>query len=113
MVYDIVLNIHHVVPPPSPTDLTASSMATSIDLTWVQPTGDMVESYLISYTFSINGCPGEDDTRMIPLSDGTTRQYTISGVEEDARYTISITAMNGAGSNHPATIMTTTPIAGI
>ncbi len=113
MVYDIVLNIHHVVPPPSPTDLTASPMATSIDLTWVQPTGDMVESYLISYTFSINGCPGEDDTRMIPLSDGTTRQYTISGVEEDARYTISITAMNGAGSNHPATIMTTTPIAGI
>ena len=87
-------------------------MATSIDLTWVQPTGDMVESYIISYTFSINGCPGEDGTRMIPLSDGTTRQYTISGVEEDARYTISITAMNGAGSNNPATIMTTTPIAG-
>ncbi len=49
---------------------------------------------------------------MIPLSDGTTRQYTLSGVEEDARYTISITAMNGAGSNHPASIMTTTPIAG-
>ncbi len=87
-------------------------MATSIDLTWVQPTGDMVESYIISYTFSINGCPGEDGTWMIPLSDGTTRQYTISGVEEDARYTISITAMNGAGSSNPASITATTFIAG-
>ena len=85
---------------------------TSINLTWVQPTGDMVESYIISYNFSINGCPGEDGADMIPLSDGTARQYTISGVEEDARYTISITAMNEAGSNNSASIMTTTPIAG-
>ncbi len=107
-----ILNILHVAPPLSPTGLTASPMATSIDLTWVQPTGDMVESYIISYTFSINGCLGEDGTKMIPLSDWTPRQYTLSGVEEDAGYTISITAMNGAGSSNPASIMTTTPIAG-
>ena len=105
---------HHVAPPPSPTGVTASPMTTSIDLTWVQPTntGDMVESYIISYTFSINGCSG-DGSNMITLNDGTTRQYTISGVEEDARFTISITAINEAGSSNPVTIMTTTLTAGI
>ncbi len=107
------MNIPHVAPAPSPTNLTASPMATSINLTWVQPKGDMVEYYIISYNFSINGCPGEDGADMIPLSDGTARQYTISGVEENARYTISITAMNEAGSNNPASIMTTTFRAGM
>ncbi len=85
-------------------------MAPSINLTWVQPTGDVVE---YSYNFSINGCPGEDGADMIPLSDGTARQYTISGVEDDARFSISITAVNEAGSNNPASIMTTTFIDGM
>ena len=34
--------------------------------------------------------------------NGSSREYTLTGLEENSDFTISITAMNGAGSSPPA-----------
>ena len=43
---------------------------------------------------------------------GSSRDYTLTGLEENSDFTISITAMNGAGSSPPATTTARTAIAG-
>ena len=45
--------------------------------------------------------------------DGSSRSYTLSGLEENSDFDVSITAMNGAGSSPgPARISPTTLMAG-
>ena len=45
--------------------------------------------------------------------NGSSREYTLIGLEENSDFTISITAMNGAGSSPPATTTARTLIGGI
>ena len=100
--------------PSTPTNLSAISLATSIDFSWSQLAGDLVESYTLHYSFITRGCDGTvfgGDT--IKEIDSSTSSYTLSGLEEDSDFHICITAVNGAGSSaQPAKISSTTLIAG-
>ena len=100
--------IHYSVPPP--TILTTSPQSTTITLTWSQTPGDVVDSYQISYSFTIRGCgtPVND----VASAPGSSREYTLTGLEENSDFIISITAMNGAESSPPATTTARTAIAG-
>ena len=104
------MGVNFLVPPSSPTMLSAISQSTSITLTWSQSPGDVVDSYQISYSFTMRGCgtPGNDEA----LAPGSSREYTLTGLEENSDFTISITVMNGAGSSPPATTIARTAIAG-
>ena len=93
-------------PPSSPTMLTTSPQSISITLTWSQSPGNVVDSYQISYSFTIRGCGVEGGN--VSTVTGSSREYTLTGLEENSDFTISITAMNGAGSSPPATIITRT-----
>ena len=44
--------------------------------------------------------------------NGSSREYTLTGLEENSNYTINVTAMNGTGSSPPATTTARTAIAG-
>ena len=44
--------------------------------------------------------------------NGSSREYTLTGLEENSDFAISITAMNGAGSSPPANTTARTAIAG-
>ena len=44
--------------------------------------------------------------------NGSSREYTLTGLEENSDFTINITAMNGAGSSPPANTTARTAIAG-
>ena len=44
--------------------------------------------------------------------DGTTRQYTLTGLQEFSTYTINITAANGGGRSAVASQSVTTIVAG-
>ena len=103
---------NYSAPPTTPTGLSHSSIqSTSITLTWSQPTGDIVDSYIITYSFTIRVCgvPG-GSTVMV---GGSSREYTLTDLEENSDYTISITARNEAGDSPPTTtIMATTSRAG-
>ncbi len=60
-----------------------------------------MDSYTISYSFTVIGCDGVSGSAgndNIMGIDGATRMYTLSGVEEFTEFTITLTAVNGAGS---------------
>ena len=96
--------------PSSTTIMSVTSQSTSITLTWSQSPGDVVDSYQISYSFTIRGCGARGGH--VSTVNGSSREYTLTGLEENSDFTINITAMNGAGSSPPATTTARTAIAG-
>ena len=82
--------------PGKPEIATTVSTATTISLSWSVPIDSVVTEYLIEWQRDTSvGCSDEDqDSTTI-----TDTSYTISGLEEDSRYTITVTASNTAGSS--------------
>ena len=70
----------------------------------------MVAEYVISYTFEEVNC--EFDGVDMMLVPGTSTQHTLTGLQENSEYTISIIARNTAGDSPRATTMATTSVAG-
>ena len=73
-----------------------------------------MDSYTISYSYITRGCDGTvigEDT--ITGIDGSIRTYSLSNIQENSDFDISITAVNGAGSSPvPARTSSTTLVAG-
>ena len=96
----------------------SSPSPTSILLTWEQPEGaDAVDRYEIYYRFTINECANEGGTFRpvnFTVNIGSLRNYTVTNstltpVEEDGRYVISLTAINNvtrSTTTGPVTINT-------
>ena len=64
-----------------------------------------VDSYEVMWERYISGkCPGMNEGSAT-ITGGST-SYTISGLEEESSYTITVTATNAAGSAVIVTIMT-------
>ena len=85
----------------------SSTTATTISLSWSVPSGSVVDSYEVMWERDTSGeCPDEDEDSAT-ITDGST-SYTITGLEEDSSYTITVTATNAAGSaaSEPVTGMT-------
>ena len=90
---------------PAPINLSASAEATSISLTWEQPPHfDGVESYEITYNYTVHECKAGSDQDFSTVNvhvtlSGFLQNYTIlnstaTPVEEDSTYSISLTAAN-------------------
>ena len=76
-----------------------------------------MESYTISYSFTVTGCTGVaggigSDVIVTGIS-GSDRTYSLTDLEENTQYIISISAVNGAGTSamSPMTV-TNTPVTG-
>ena len=83
-----------------------STAATTISLSWTSA-GSVVDSYKVMWERDTSGeCPDED-VSSATITDGST-SYTITGLEEDSNYTITVNATNAAGSpvSEPVTGMT-------
>ena len=94
--------------PPVQTPMAAvnSTTATNISLSWTSA-GSVVDSYEVVWERDTSGeCPDEDEGSAT-ITDGST-SYTITGLEGDSSYTITVTATNAAGSaaSEPVTGMT-------
>ena len=75
----------------------SATTATTISLSWSVPSGSVVDSYEVVWERKTSGeCPDEDEGSAT-ITDGST-SYTITGLEEDSSYTITVTATNAAGS---------------
>ena len=68
---------------------------TSITLTWIQPGDEVVDSYEVSFSYQ-GPCSGFNHTNTTTVA-GTTRQYTLTGLQEFSNYTVTVVAVNGAG----------------
>ena len=87
-----------------------SIKATTVSLSWAGA-GSVVDSYEVMWERDTSReCPDEDKNSTT-ITDGST-SYTITGLEEDSRYTITVTATNAAGSAASLPITVTTEKAG-
>ena len=75
--------------------MAVSQSPTSINLTWTQPEGEVVDSYEVSFSFK-RSCDGFNHTNTTTVA-GTTRQYTLTGLQEFSNYTVTVVAVNGSG----------------
>ena len=69
--------------------------------------GDIfIERFVVLYSYTVNACraTGSD---METISDGTRRSHTLSGLNEDSQYTITVRAINSEGNTSNITTATT------
>ncbi len=86
------------VMPDAPSDLTVTMVtATSITITWTQSSDIFIDTYEISYMYTIRGCSASPGQGMNTLS-GSARSYNLMSLNEDSTYTITMTAINDEGS---------------
>ena len=84
--------------PGQPTVSLISITSTTISLFLSNTSGSVVTEYLIKWQSDTSiGCSDEDQDSTT-ITDGSTI-YTISGLQEDSSYTITVTASNTAGSS--------------
>ena len=91
--------IHVRVVPGQPTiDMNPTVTATSISLSWSVPSGSTVTSYEVMWQRDTSGeCPDVDEGRV--TITGSSTSYEITGLEEDSSYSITMRAINDAGSS--------------
>ena len=78
---------------------TLNADKTTITLSWAVPSGSVVTSYVVMWERdSSMGCPYEDEGSMTISTSDDSYNTTISGVQEDSRYFVSVTAVNSDGN---------------
>ena len=75
--------------------MAVSLSPTSIKLNWTQQEGEVVDSYEVSFSYQ-GPCSGFNHTNTTTV-DGTSRQHTLTGLQEFSNYTVTVVAVNGAG----------------
>ena len=94
---------------PDITDISAT--ATTIALSWTQ--NGNVDSFTVSYNYTIRRCgPASPVSGSEVISDGNARSFTLTDLEEDSDYTITLTANSGNKNFLSEQITTTTDSAG-
>ena len=96
----------------APVLIDATATSTTIALSWTQ-SGSSVDSYTISYTYTIRRCGSGPVSRSEGISDVNARSFTLTDLEEDSDYAITLTAISAAGQLTSNEISATTDTAGI
>ncbi len=76
----------------------------SIVILWEQPPGEVVDSYIVTYSFAIKDCPGEGGQEMISVNNSGIWLR----VEENSNFNISLVARNAAGDSEAVQVIATT-----
>ena len=79
-----------------PTVTANSTTITTISLSWTSA-GSEVEFYEVTWEKTTSGECRDVDEGSATITGGST-SYTITRLEEDSNYTITVTATNAAGS---------------
>ena len=84
--------------PEKPSVSIAAVTSSSIDPFWSVSRGSVVTSYTVTWKSDISfGCRTEHQgSHTTP--DNSSTIYTITGLEENSRYVITVSARNGAGT---------------
>ena len=68
--------------------------ATTLSLSWTQP-GSAVDSYTVSYSYTIRRCGSGSISGSVGISNGNARSVMLDNLEEDSDYSITLTANRG------------------
>ena len=74
---------------------TITSGPTTIALSWTQSA--TVDSYTVSYTYTIRRCGSGPVSGSREIRDGNARSFILTDLEEDSDYTITLTASSADG----------------
>ena len=88
----------------APSNIISTPQTKSVRLTWFQSSLDVVDNYIISFR-RIAGCKASSGSKTI---SGSLRTYTLTGLEENVTYEITITATNT--NNNKSSITNTTTL---
>ena len=106
IIISLSLSSCNKISPGLPAISVTSTTSITISLSWTS-VGSVVDNYVVMWERDTSReCPGVDKDSTT-ITGGST-SYTISGLEEDSSYTITVTATNAAGSavSVPVTAMT-------
>ena len=95
----------------APVLMDATATSTTVALSWTQ-SGSSVDSYTVSYNYTIRRCGSGPVSGSEEISDGNSRSFTLTDLEEDSDYTITLTAISAAGQLVSNQISITTATAG-
>ena len=70
--------------------------ATTLPITWT--VSGSIDRFEVTYTYSVNRCSTRGPSLTDTISDGSMRSHTLRDLNEDSRYTITVRAINTAGS---------------
>ena len=88
----------------------AGVTATSLTISWTLVTGD-IDTLEVDYSYTVKRCSEQGPTMMEAISSSLTTSHTLRNLNEDSSYTITVRAINTAGSTM-ATITADTLTAG-
>ena len=97
--------------PSQPTNLTAVPGSTSINVSWISHEEDVIQNYVLQYSYSIRECDNSSDVVNVSVDD-SENSHMLFPLEEDSDFNISLVAINPAGRSEAATVMVTTLTAG-
>ena len=93
--------------------MDATATSTTIALSWTQ-SGSSVDNYTLFYTYTIRRCgSGPVMSGSEVIGDGNGMSFTLTGLEDDSNYTITLTAISVAGQLTSNEISATTDTAGM
>ena len=100
--------------PLAPPDLNSPTAvtATILSLSWTQP-GSAVDSYTVSYTYTIRQCGSGPIPGSVVGISGSDRSVMLDNLEEDSDYSITLTANRGNLQLNSNVVSVTTSSAGI
>ena len=61
-----------------------------------------MDSYEVSFSYQ-GPCSGFNHTNTTTVN-GTTRQYTLTGLQEFSNYTVTVVAVNGSGRSEESSV---------
>ena len=74
-----------------------TNTATTLTLTWMA-SGD-IDRFEVTYSYTVKRCSAPQGApRTDTISDGSVRSHTLTNLNEDSSYTITLRAINTAGS---------------
>ena len=85
---------------------------TTLSLSWTQP-GSAVDSYTVSYSYTIRRCGSGPIPGSVVGISGNARSVMLDNLEEDSDYSITLTANRGSIQVDSNVVMATTSTAGI
>ena len=86
--------------------------ATTLSLSWTQP-GSAVDSYTVSYTYTIRRCGSGPISGSEQISNGNAESLMLDNLEEDSDYSITLTANSGTIQLDSDAVSATTSSAGM
>ena len=72
-----------------------NSTATTLTIIW--EVSGSIDQFEITYNYTVNGCSETGGPEAVNISNGTMRSHTLTNLNEDSSYTITVVAINALG----------------